>query len=229
MAQRVTDVDSGRFKPLNVANAKIIPAVLARTASQARIYIKRLRRQHVPIHLDLMDGAFVSTRSFGPRALRMLRLPPSSEAHLMVAHPEAWIEACARANIHRLILHVESHLPRGFVRRLHRRFRLTAALKPSTTIKRIVPLVKYIHGVQVMTVHPGKQGRQFLKNQLLVVSTLRQRYPNLVISVDGGINEQTVHSAIAAGAQELIVGSAIASTQNPLMSYRRLLRLVRAQ
>ncbi len=205
---------------------RIIPAILARTAAEAQRQTNRWRKLRVPVHIDLMDGKFVRTRSFSPRTLRTLHLPKGSEAHLMVQNPEAWVESCAAARIHHLILHVESRRSTSLVRRQQKNFKFTAALKPGTRIQRLRRLRRYIKGIQVMTVHPGKQGRPFLPRQLDVIRKLRRMFPRLPLSVDGSMNERTLPLARAAGASAIIVGSALGRSKNPLATFRKLGRLV---
>lgn len=205
-----------------MAKPKIIPAVLAPTMTLAQRRINRLKVLHTPIHLDLMDGRFVSTRSFGRQSLSRLKLPPHSSAHLMVEDPSLWIQACANVGIRNLILHVESKITPNLLQKLRERFRITLAVKPGTPQVRLTPYLRYASGIQVMTVHPGKQGRPFLPRQLNVVRKLRRKFPTLPLSVDGGMDESTIPRALAAGASGIVVGSAIVQSKNPLAVCRKL-------
>ncbi|MBI4093051.1 MAG: hypothetical protein HY420_03965 [Candidatus Kerfeldbacteria bacterium] len=203
-------------------HVRIVPAVLGRTRHEAQRSINRLRILHAPIHLDLTDGRFVSTRSFGPPSLARLKFPPNSSAHLMVANPASWIQACAKVGIRTLILHLESKITQKFLQKLRGQFQITLAMKPGTSPAALSPYRRYASAIQVMTVRPGKQGRPFLTNQLKVVRSLRRRFPRLKISVDGAMNERTIPAAITAGATEIVVGSAFKRSPYPGRTYRQL-------
>ncbi len=79
----------------------------------------------------------------------------------------------------------------------------------------------FADGAQVMTVHPGQQGARFIRTQLAVIRALRKRYPRLPLTADGGMNERTIPPAVAAGADEIVVGAALHS-RDPRVTYRAL-------
>ncbi len=209
--------------------AKIIPAVLEYTAAAAQRRINIYRRWRTPLHLDVMDGKLVPTKSFGIRAFARLQLPPSTTVHLMVKNPRPWIEACQSRSVFRLIVHVESEITPSRLQATRDRPLIVAALNPGTRLSRLRPFVPYISGIYVMTIHPGRQGMRFLPKQLTVVKLIKRQFPRLPISVDGGMNQLTVPLAVKAGVKEIIVGSVLKRSNHPRQTFRVLSALVRAR
>lgn len=212
-----------------MAAVSLVPAVLESTAAAAQRRINLYRRWRTPLHLDVMDGKLVRAKSFGIRAFMRLQLPPSMTVHLMVKNPRPWIEACQRRNVSHIIVHVESGIRPSRLQGALSRRQIVVALNPGTPLSRLRPFVPYVSGVHIMTIHPGRQGSRFLPKQLAVVKRVKRQYPRLSISVDGGMNKLTIPLAIKAGAQEIVVGSALKHSNRPRQTFRALASLVRAR
>lgn len=210
-------------------SVRIVPAVLETTAAAAQRRINVYRRWKMPLHLDVMDGKLVPTKSFGLRAFARLHLPPRTTIHLMVQNPPEWIGTCQRRNVSKIIVHVESGITPSHLKAVHKRFKTSVALNPGTPLSRLRPFVPYVSGVHVMTVRPGRQGARFLPKQLTVVKQIKRQYPRLPISVDGGMNELTIPAAIKAGVREIVVGSTLKRSNRPYQTFRALTALVRAR
>lgn len=206
---RAIGAGSGRYRHSNVGSIKIIPSVLERSVAVAQRRIVALRRLRVPIELDLMDGVLVRTRSLGPEALGRLDLPKGTIAHLMVNDPACWTPACWGVGIRSLVVHVESAIRPSSIHHLNRHFHVSVAISPGTPWHQLSPFQTVTEAFRIMTVRPGTQGAQFLSSQLHVLSQLRRRYPHMTLSTDGGMNERTIPLAVAAGADEVVVGSAL--------------------
>lgn len=205
----------------------MVPAVLARSVSVAKRRIGTIARSCAPVHLDLMDGRLVPTRSFGPASLKTLKVPRNTTAHLMVKHPDAWICACRKIGIRRFVLHVESDVSAAFIKRTATQNRVVLAMNPGTPFTRVRPLLPYFEGIHVMTVRPGSQGMPFLSSQLRVIRALRKKHPRLWIAVDGGLNERTIPRVRDAGANEFVIGSALKHAKDFSRTLRALTRLAR--
>lgn len=172
------------------------------------------------LHLDIMDGHFVPTLSYGPMVAealaRVTKLP--LEAHLMVEAPERQLQRLVKAGVGTLILHwessqrIESLL--GEVKALQKRVGLS--LKPGTPPSEIEPLLHQVDLAMVMTVEPGVGGQDLILDMLGKVTLLRQlvcrRGLSCEIEVDGGVNARTAPLAVKAGADTLVIGSAIFAT-----------------
>lgn len=105
------------------------------------------------------------------------------------------------------------------------RVEIGLAINPETSVTRLKPFLKLIDFVLVMSVVPGAQGRPFDRRALGKIRALRRRYPRLEIAVDGGLNERTIPAVVKAGADRLVVGSAIVNAENPIVQLKTLARL----
>ena len=156
------------------------------------------------IHLDLMDGHFVPNLTFGVPVVAALRsctqLP--FDAHLMVEHPETYINGLAKAGVQYVTVHQEAGMKCG------------VALNPATPVSTVSCVASQLDMILIMSVNPGFGGQKFIPytltkirqaNELLAAAGNTQA----VIEVDGGVNTQTVQSVKDAGASFLVAGSAV--------------------
>ncbi|WDE95843.1 ribulose-phosphate 3-epimerase [Lentisphaera profundi] len=168
------------------------------------------------LHLDVMDGHFVPNISFGPSVIAKLR--PCSEAffdaHLMISHPQEYIQSFHEAGCDHITFHVESDCNiQEVIDQIHS-YGMSAGLtlKPGTDIDSIIPYLDKIQMVLIMTVEPGFGGQSFMHEMMGKVSTIREHAnkvnPSLHIEVDGGINKETSKIVRAAGANILVAGTA---------------------
>lgn len=168
------------------------------------------------VHLDVMDGQFVPNLTFGPKLVEDLR-PHSSlpfDVHLMIREPEKMVEAFARAGADYITFHAEaavhSHRILASIRELGKKAGIS--IVPSTPVYYIGELLASADLILVMTVNPGFGGQTLIPSCLEKVKKLakirEERKLSFLISVDGGINEQTAGLAREAGADILVAGSA---------------------
>jgi ribulose-phosphate 3-epimerase len=167
------------------------------------------------VHLDVMDGHFVPNLSFGPKLVEDLR-PRSSrvfDAHLMVQNPEDLAPAFIRAGADYITFHVEASV---HSHRLLQQIRGSGkkagiSIVPSTPVSAIEELLPFTDLILVMTVNPGFGGQTLIPQCLEKVKRLarirREEGYSWLLSVDGGINEETAVQAAAAGAGVLVTGS----------------------
>ena len=168
------------------------------------------------IHLDVMDGEFVPEITFGAKMVSDLR-PLTSlifDVHLITEHPEKHIENFAKAGADFITIHLETttHLHRALSRIRELGVKPGVSIVPSTPIASLKEVLSLVDLVLVMTVNPGYGGQKIIPECLDKVAELKalKREKNLKfhIEVDGGINKGTFGSAIEAGAEVLVVGSA---------------------
>jgi ribulose-phosphate 3-epimerase len=169
------------------------------------------------IHLDVMDGHFVPNLTLGPVVVEALRpfsaLPYHS--HLMIQEPMRYVETFAHAGSDLVVFHVEADGdPHEVIAAIHRTGRAAGiALNPETDAKAVHPYLEEIDLLLVMTVHPGFGGQEFLVDVLPKLAALRaeaeRRRLDLPIGVDGGVNDETIGQAYAAGGDVLVVGSGL--------------------
>jgi ribulose-phosphate 3-epimerase len=169
------------------------------------------------IHLDVMDGHFVPNISMGPVVVYALRphaaLPFHS--HLMISEPLRYVEEFAHAGSDLIVFHVEADGdPHEIIERIHRTGRGAGlALNPETAAEAVHPYLDEIDLLLVMTVHPGFGGQAFIAEVLPKLASLRnetdRRGLDLPIGVDGGVNDESIGDAHAAGGDVLVVGSGL--------------------
>lgn len=175
------------------------------------------------IHLDVMDGVFVPNITFGPRMVAALR-PHSSlhfDTHLMISRPAEFVPRFAEAGADTITIHYEStvHVHRVLqeIRSLGKRVGIS--IVPSTPAEALTELLSEVDLILVMTVSPGFGGQKLIPQTLEKVRRLaslrREGGHGFLLEVDGGINRGTAPSAIAAGADVLVAGSAVFTSSSP--------------
>ena len=171
------------------------------------------------IHIDIMDGRFVPNISFGPAIVNAVRRSTAKplNVHLMIVEPERYLEDFAQAGADHLLIQVEPtstvHLHRTLSRVRELGKKAGAVLDPASPIVFVEHVLHLCDVVLVMTVNPGFGGQTFLPEMLPKIRELRRlcESKNLDpwIEVDGGEDGATAASAIAAGADAIVAGSAI--------------------
>lgn len=206
----------------------VIPTVLA---SDRRTFHKRItlaRRLSRTVHVDVMDGRFVTTRSVGPNALR--RLPRGNyELHCMVSDPLPWVTLAAAVKIQRVIIHAESPGALPALRAARRSgLACAVALRPTTPWQRAKRFRGLIDRVVCLGVPPGANGRPWQPRVLVTLRALRRHWPAMIRGVDGGVSLETLPALRAAGAEICAVGSALQRSSDPHVVYQALRRQLRA-
>lgn len=174
------------------------------------------------IHLDVMDGHYVPNMTFGPLIIagirKLTRL--TLDAHLMIQHADAYLEAFCDAGVDQITVHVEAcpHLW-ATIDKIHTLGRKAGVtLNPATPVFLLEPVLHKVELVLVMTVEPGFGGQQFIPHMLdkiVFLHDFKRRFNlNYEIQVDGGINETTAPLVVKAGATVLVAGSSIFDATN---------------
>ena len=163
------------------------------------------------IHLDIMDGVFVPNISFGIPVIASIRKSSSLffDVHLMIEDPIKYIEAFVKAGADAITFHLESNSdPIATIDKIHSLGKKAGiSIKPATPIEEIFPLLDKLDLVLIMSVEPGFGGQSFIPSALDKIRILREKSPNIDISVDGGINNETGKLCTDAGADILVAGS----------------------
>lgn len=198
---------------------KIGPSILSADFSRLDEEIKDVAVKGADyIHLDLMDGHFVPNLTFGVPVVKALRkctdLP--FDAHLMVEHPETYIEGLAKAGVQYVTVHQEAcpHLDRVLQQIKEAGMKAGVALNPATPVSTLSCVAAQLDMILIMSVNPGFGGQSFIPyalDKILEAKELLNAVDNTqcVIEVDGGVNSKTVQSVKDAGATFLVAGSAV--------------------
>lgn len=169
------------------------------------------------LHMDIMDGHFVPNLSFGPSvvaaAKRRTHLP--LDVHLMLTHPDRYVEAFARAGASLISVHVEAqHDVAATLRRIRDLgCKPAIALNPDTPMERAEPFLPEVELVLAMTVYPGFGGQSLISEVLdkcLKLKEMRDKVGHdFDIEVDGGVGLDNVGACAAAGANVFVAGTAL--------------------
>ncbi len=202
---------------------EIHPAILAHSEQE---FIKKLagvRTLDAPLHIDVMDGVFVNNTTWAPpERMKELLMGAAFEAHLMVSNPEKVIPAWFAAGARRVIFHAEAgtHDTRICRAPAEQCTKLSVAINPDTQLIDIAEEIETIPHVCMMGVTPGWGGRTFEGTVLEKITTMKTLHPSIVITVDGGVKPENARMLIDAGAEILVVGSAITDTDDPAAAYQ---------
>lgn len=176
------------------------------------------------IHLDVMDGSFVPNISFGipvcEALRRATRLP--IDVHLMIVEPQRHAPAFVAAGADRVTIHVEAclHLHRALAAIAEEGAVPGIALNPMTPLSAIEEAIPFCGEILLMSVNPGFGGQSMIPAMLDKVRRLRaildERNPTCLLQVDGGIKASNIKRVVDAGADTLVVGSAIYNDATPI-------------
>jgi ribulose-phosphate 3-epimerase len=178
------------------------------------------------IHLDIMDGQFVPPITIGDGVAKGLRKLGGFllEAHLMTETPERHFEAFAKAGCARIIFHAEAtaHSHRLVQTLKSMGVEAGIAVNPGTPVEAVEPVLGIVDEVLVMTVNPGWGGQEFIDSTMAKIAWVRERAPDVLIEVDGGIDDETLPIAKRHGADLFVVGSHLTKGATIGEAFRRL-------
>lgn len=169
------------------------------------------------VHIDVMDGMFVPSISFGLPVIKTIR--PCTErmfdVHLMIEEPGRYVDEFAEAGADIITVHAEActHLDRTIDQIKEKGLLAGVALNPATPISAIEPILGKVDMILIMTVNPGFGGQKFIPYTMDKVKELRallnQKRLKVDIEVDGGISLDNVSAILDAGANIIVAGSAV--------------------
>jgi len=204
-----------RLHLMNAAEPPLItPSLLNCDCARMAEELDALKRAGaLAVHLDVMDGHFVPNLSYGAPVIADWRKWTGFpfDTHLMISEPARYVDDFIRAGCDVIIFHIEVvPEPVPLLRRIRDAgCQAALSLNPPTPFSAIEPYLEEMDAVLVMSVMPGFGGQKFEAEVLEKVRAARAARPGLRVSIDGGINPSTAGAAVAAGATQLVAGSAI--------------------
>jgi ribulose-phosphate 3-epimerase len=196
---------------------EIAPSMLGANFGEMKRDAELVAPHSAYLHMDVMDGHFVPNLTMGPDLVKALRSIADIDVHLMVTNPSDFIKDFSDVGADIISVHVESNDP-GKAIKLIKELKIKAgiAIKPSTPSSAIEPFVESVDMILVMSVEPGYCGQSFHENAIQRVKTYREKYPDKIIEVDGGVGPENASLLAAAGATILVAGSAIFGSSDPI-------------
>lgn len=189
--------------------------------------------QAAMFHLDVMDGSFVPNISFGFPVIEAIARHATKplDAHLMVEHPERWVDTLARLGVDTVSVHIEAcpHLHRTVQQIRSASMHPAVALNPATSIEMLRDIAPDLDMVLLMSVNPGFGGQKFIEGILDKTMRLRRLLDetgsHAKIQIDGGVNLDTGRRLVDAGADILVAGSFVFGSADPQSTIAHLARL----
>lgn len=175
------------------------------------------------LHCDVMDGVFVENKCLSLDVLTNVRNNTNIllDVHLMVEKPNKIIKKYVDLKPNIITIHYEACKNNRQIKKLSKMVRskdilLGISIKPQTPATVLVELVKYLDLILVMSVEPGKSGQTFIASSIDKIKDVKAlcNGKNIIIEVDGGINEDNYKDIVGAGAEFLVMGSAFYNSKN---------------
>lgn len=174
-------------------------------------------------HIDVMDGVFVPNISFGMPVIKSIAAHAKKplDVHLMIVEPERYIDTFADLGIDVLTVHYEAstHLNKTLDSIREKGMKAGVALNPHTPVDLLEPIINDIDVVCIMSVNPGFGGQRFIETTYQKVSKLRgiieEKNATTLIEIDGGVTDQNAKRLVESGADVLVAGSFVFSSENP--------------
>jgi len=207
---------------------KIAPSILGADYGDLNHYLQHLEPFSDMFHIDVMDGNFVPNMSIGAMVVDCIKTTLPLDCHLMINNPHKYIADFAKAGAHIITIHAEASKNLKKDIELIQSFNCLAgvSINPKTPVKKIEKILPLVDMVLIMSVEAGFGGQHFMPEVLPKIKEIRDKYPNLDIEIDGGIDDKTAPLAKSVGANVFVAGSYILKSDNPKKAAERLRKSV---
>ncbi|RPA69624.1 ribulose-phosphate 3-epimerase [Cyclobacteriaceae bacterium YHN15] len=210
---------------------RIAPSILAADFANIQKEVEMLNASEADyIHVDIMDGVFVPNISFGFPVMEAIKKHAKKplDVHLMIVNPDQYLEAFKKAGAETISVHYEAcnHLHRTLQAIRQLGCKVGVALNPHTPVESLEDIIEEIDLVCVMSVNPGFGGQKFIGSTYSRVRKLKsiidRKGVSTLIEIDGGVNQVNAPLLKEAGADILVAGNFVFSSEDPLHTIKNL-------
>ena len=198
---------------------QLAPSILSADFNRLGEQIQRVEKAECPwLHIDIMDGMFVPSISFGMPVVKSIRKESSLyfDVHMMVKDPERYVEEFQSCGADMITVHAEACRDLAeTVKKIHETGAdAGVAVNPDTPLSAVTDVMDQVEMILIMSVYPGFGGQKYIPESTERIRTLRRMLDekgleHVHIQVDGGINRATIDEVLAAGANIIVAGSAV--------------------
>lgn len=205
---------------------KIVPAPLVKDITALEDAIRKVEGLSSKIQIDVVDGKFAPVETVIPEMLQSIETMADIEVHLMVNEPIEWLERCVTAGVTSVFGQIEkmSDIQAFITEAEAAGLKTGLAVDINTPVSKIEEWINMVDSVLLMSVPAGAQGQTFDEKVLDKIKAVREMSSFVIITVDGGLNEENIRKCLRAGGDkmEFAVGSLILNSENPEEIYRKL-------
>lgn len=214
----------------------IVPAIIPESRDHLEKTLGLTSTFTHEVQIDIVDGVFVPFRSWpygeGEAVMHLKSLIKdfNVEVDLMVMEPESVIESYLASGVRKVVIHLESTSKLEEILTWKERydFRIGFSINSDTDVSMLTTVIESADYVQLMGIaHIGSQGQPFDARVLARITELLKLYPNLLISIDGSVNLETLPQLYIAGARRFVAGSSILKAGDPRRAFETLRSLIR--
>jgi ribulose-phosphate 3-epimerase len=210
----------------------ISPSLLASDFNNLQKEIELINKSRAQwLHCDIMDGVFVPNISFGQPLVKMISKISEKlvDVHLMIVEPEKHIESFIDAGAKNITVHYEAckHLHRTIYQIKDKGIMAGVSLNPHSPVHLLEEIICDVDLVLIMSVNPGFGGQKFIESSFSKIAKLKdlieKKNSKAIIQVDGGVTLENALTLFNAGADNLVAGTAIFGSENPIKTIDELL------
>ena len=207
---------------------KIVPAILSENMEDFLLRLKQAESFTTYVQIDIMDGIFVSSKSFPEEKIKGINTSLSFEIHLMVKDPLEFMSRIDNAHLKKVIFHFESDVNHfDFINHVEERGMIAGmAIKPETKLEEFREIAAHVNTLMFLTVDPCCYGNPFKPEVLKKIEKARRIFADKTISADGGVSLENLESFLKMGLDYVCVGSRIFLNSSPEKSYNQFIKKI---